>query len=375
MIRGTLASAAFALVACAALAATSASAQVEHWGSYGNGGALVGSPTPVPNLEDVVEVDASNNSSLALEANGTVWAWGENVRGQLGDGLTEASLTEAVQVQFPAGVKIVSIGEAQNAGYAIDSTGQGWSWGLVSPALCLGSGAEETLTPQMVPGITSASDVQGAAKHVLWLMKNGTVETCGTNGNGQLGIGGQVTNSSRPVLVPILNVAQISAGQKESCARTSEGAVYDWGSDLNGQIGNGVEEEEVNVPFRVPLAGPASEVSCGGDLPENGHTLALVRGALYAWGADATGQLGDGRRVNKPTPTLATATAPLSFVQVTASGAYSLGLTAAGTVYGWGSNAYKALNGSSQRFSLTPEAIFTGGVSEISSTAYNSVVR
>ena len=111
--------------------AASASAQVDRWGTYA--GAHVGDtetvPTPIANLKNVIAVDASNMSTYALESNGTVWATGGNGRGELGDNSFAESAPEAVQVEFPAGVKIVAIGEAENSGFAIDSTGQGWTWG------------------------------------------------------------------------------------------------------------------------------------------------------------------------------------------------------------------------------------------------------
>jgi alpha-tubulin suppressor-like RCC1 family protein len=345
--------------------AASTSAQVDRWGTYA--GAHVGDteivPTPIANLKNVIAVDASNMSTYALESNGTVWATGGNGRGELGDNSFAESAPEAVQVQFPAGVKIVAIGEAENSGFAIDSTGQGWTWG---EALC--SGSQEAVTPEKVPGMTEARAVQGGERHVLWLMKNGTVEVCGTNGNGQLGVGPLVERAKFPVVVPGLsNVVEVSAGEKSSCARTASGAVYDWGSDLNGQIGNGSEEEAVYEPFLVPLPGPASEVSCGGDLPTNGTTLALVGGEVFGWGADNGGQIGDEERSDEPTPT----GTGLHFAHIAAGGVESFGLTASGELYGWGHNAEHSM-GVLGKFHLVP-VLVTTHVLAVSATANNSM--
>lgn len=345
--------------------AASASAQVDRWGTYA--GAHVGDteklPTAIPNLDNVIAIDASNMSSYALDSSGTVWATGGNGRGELGNGTLLESAPEAVQVQFPAGVRIVAIGEAENSGFAIDSTGQGWTWG---EALC--ASTHLAMTPEKVPGITSAVAVQGAERHVLWLLKNGTVEACGDNTNGQLGVGPSVERSKGPLPVPGLsNVVEISAGEKSSCVLTASGAVYDWGSDLNGQVGNGSEEEAVYAPFHVPLAGPASAVSCGGLLPHNGTSLALVNGEVVGWGADKGGQVGDRGDENKPLPT----PTGLHYAHIVAGGVESFGLSASGELYGWGYNAEHCI-GVPGKFHPEPVLVATHVLS-VSATANNSM--
>lgn len=346
--------------------AASTSAAVDRWGTYA--GAYVGDtenvPTKIANLENVIAVDASNMSTYALESNGTVWATGGNGRGELGNGSLMESAPEAVQVQFPAGVKIVAIGEAEDSGFAIDSTGQGWTWG---EALCIKS--QEALTPEKVPGMTNAVAVQGGERHVLWLMQNGTVKTCGDNGSGQLGVGPLIERAKTPALVPSLsNVVEISAGEKSSCALTASGAVYDWGSNLNGQVGNGEEEQEaVYEPFHVPLAGPASAISCGGLLPHNGSALALVSGEVVGWGADKGGQVGDEGDENKPLPT----PTGLHYAHIVAGGVESFGLTAGGELYGWGYNAEHCLGVPGKNHDA-PALVATHVIS-VSATANNSM--
>jgi alpha-tubulin suppressor-like RCC1 family protein len=362
---------------CLMLSSPVSAATVKHWGSYGLADKQR-TPVAIPNLSNVSQIDAGNAMSYVLERNGTLWAFGENEVGELGDGLTKASLEEAVSVSFPSGVQIAAIGEAESSGYAIDSTGQGWAWGKGSEeSLCLGEGAEDLTKPEKVPGMTAATAVQGGSHHVLWLLKNGTVESCGSNRDGELGVGSGVKKSGAPVVVPGLsNVVEISAGEVSSCARTASGTVYEWGGDGHGQIGNGVKEKGVYTPYEVPLPGPASEVSCGGNKPIDGTTLALVKGTAYGWGADSFGQVGDGQMVDKFSPVVATATKSLGLTHVVASGASSLGLSAGGDVYAWGSNQGDALGASGgehvKKYSLTP-LLVDSGAEEISGTAFNSL--
>ena len=305
-------------------------------------------------------------SAYALESNGSVWAWGNNRVGQLGEG-SENSPSEAQPVPLPAGLKFTAIGEAEFVGIAIDSAGHAWAWGQGGPAPCLGRYGGFETPPTEVPGISNAVAVAGGGHHTIWLLSNGTVEACGNNAQGQLGVP-EINGSSTPVQVPGLsNVVEISAAERTSCARTASGAVYDWGANWDGQIGNGeTSEEGVFSPYEVPLPGPASEVSCGGNVPADDYTLALVNGQVYGWGADEAGQIGD-RSTGEKTIPVATG---LHFSQVVAGGATSYGLDASGKLWSWGSGFENSLGTGKTKNSLAP-AMVDEGVVAISATAHD----
>ncbi len=351
---------------------SSASAtRVKRWGSFfGTGESLtVEEPTAVEGLKEVTAMDASNTSAYFLEANGTEWAIGNDNHGQLGDGGEEAA-TIPVQVQLPAGIRIKAIGEAGGTGYAIGSNGEAFSWGAGAlGSLCLGPGVSKLSTPAEIPGIANAVAVQGGEDHVLFLLANGTVMACGTNTNGQLGIGTEGDGKSTVVPVPgLTSIVEISAGNRDSCALSKAGEVYDWGFNDEGQIGAGSTKLVFDSPLHVSLPGPASEISCGGDLIENSHTLALVKGQLYGWGCDNHGQVGDGQTTDKLSP-VATG---LHFSRVVASGAYSLGLDASGNVWSWGSRAGEGLGRGFEEPARVPAIVDTGATG-ISATAMDSL--
>lgn len=350
--------------------AASASGQVKRAGSYSIAGDRYTqtSPATVSGLEHVVALDASNSASYALESNGTVWAWGDGEDGQLGNGATRDS-TKPVQVRFPAGTHIVAIGEAQNNGYAVDSTGQGWAWGLGESASLCHRKSEAGPTP-IRTGVAEAVAVQGGQNHVLWLLANGTVEGCGSNIDGDLGLGEETNGVVTPTPIPGLSdIVQVSAGDHSSAALTASGELFMFGSNDHGQIGVGPEFENVYTPEQVPLPGPVSEVSAGGCANNNSHTLALVDGEVYGWGADRTGQVGDGATSEKYFP-VATG---LHFSKIVASGQSSLGLDSTGEVWAWGSASGGALgNGTASGEVLAP-VLVAAGASMISATAQNTL--
>jgi alpha-tubulin suppressor-like RCC1 family protein len=352
----------------------SAAAQVYHFGGYGLE-QLMPSPMLVDGLGEASAIDAGNASGYAL-VDGVEYAWGDNGRGQLGDGTLEDSETP-VRVKFPAGVTIAAIGEADKMGAAIDTSGQLWTWGEAGNQLCQGKAYQATnvLEPMKVAGVTTAREVKGGGHHLVWILTNGAVQTCGINNNGELG-NSTGRNSATPVNVTgLADIVEVSAGSNTSCARDGAGEAWDWGSDEWGQVGNGTSGKVIDTPYKLPLTRVTS-ISCGGGLPANGSTMALVGTAAYGWGNDTEGQLGDGGDAAKLTPTAASEIPALT--QLVTAGESSLGLTAAGEVLAWGSNERDALGqGVSVRKlarSLKPLPVARKAL-EISATATNAVYR
>ncbi len=334
---------------------------VYRWGGYrGGAGAHTNQqsrPTPVPGLSNVSALAAGNLANYALETNGEVFAWGNGRGGELGNGTHPFLQTTPVQVSFPAGTVVTAIAEGNARGYAIDSTGRGWTWGAAG-ALCR-SGS--TSVPKVVPGLPSnVVSVAGASGHVLWLTSTGDVFTCD-----------RFHRAPTKVATPG-PVAAVSAGNDVLTLLLQNGQVWDWGSNVFGQLGNGTfTSSAVPVQVQLPVGTFATQIYAGGDDAVDGHQVAVLNtGVLVAWGAGKAGQLGNGHRVNEPVPVTVALPAGVVVKEAVAGGSTSYVVDTNGNVWAWGNNNYGELGIGGRKGSLTPVVVDTG-VSLLMSTAAN----
>ncbi len=382
--------AAVGLAACSAAGAparsTSAAARrpgsagpmVYTFGVVGSLGAITAlqhdTPTPVTGIEGrVVQIASSNSDGYALTSAGTVWAWGAGANGELGNGTTPEDVTTAARVDFPAGVKITSLPNPMpfDAGLAIDSHGNVWGWGFdLGHELCLP--ALEPLRPMKLP-LTDVTLATGAREHALYY-SNGRVYACGDGTDGALGDGSTATTAS-PVAVTGLpageRVTALTSSWNGSGALMSNGSYYDWGYNAQGQLGDGSTADS-SVPVRVSLPGAVAQVSQGGSGKKNGQTLAILsNGAVWAWGAGASGQLGNGGTENSPVPIHITFPSSISVARVDSGGYACYAIDTAGRLWAWGSNDYGQLGlGNGVLQETTPTSVKID-LTQLSSTARN----
>jgi len=192
------------------------------WGGNGNGqlgnNTTIGSPTPVQvsSLTDISSVDAGANHSLALKSDGTVWAWGFNNHGQLGDGTNTDHL---IPVQVSSLTDVTAISGGGYRSFALKSDGTMWAWGSNGSGQLgdgtSGTGADKS-TPVQVKAsadtvLTDVTTISGGESHTLALKSNGTVWAWGANYDGQLGNDSKVS-SSIPVEIMSLAIEDDSGG-------------------------------------------------------------------------------------------------------------------------------------------------------------------
>ncbi|MBI2472804.1 MAG: IPT/TIG domain-containing protein [Planctomycetes bacterium] len=302
-------------------------------------------PVQVSGLSSVTAISAGKRYySLALKSDGTVWAWGDNSIGQLGDGTTTKRITP-VQVSSLSGVTAIVAGLYHSL--ALKSDGTVWAWGWNNYGQ-LGDGGTNwsSSTPIQVSGISGVIAISGRRDHSLALKSDGTVWVWGWNEDGQLG-DGTTTNRSTPVQVSsISSIAAIAGGDSHSLALKSDGTVWAWGNNSNGILGDGTTTNR-NTPVQVSGLSGVTAITSGG-----GNNLALKSdGTVCAWGLNGGGQLGDGTTTNRSTPVQVN---DLNRVTAIACGGHSLALKADGTLWAWGYNDYGQLGDGTTTNRTTP---------------------
>lgn len=279
-------------------------------GQLGNGGgADRSSPVTVSNLTDAVAVAAGDNHTCAVRQNGTVVCWGQNSDGQLGNGNTNDT-NVPVFVSNIGRAQAVSAGQFHTCVVTSDDFVSCWGgnrWGQ------LGDGTStDRLRPVRVAQLQQVSTVAAGYAHTCATEKTGSVKCWGSNEFGQLGIGGG-TASLRPAVVPgISNARQVSVGYRSSCV-VAAGAGYCWGNNEFGQLGNGSLQSS-RTPVSVSGAFPIAAVGVGDD-----HACFIADSlAVSCWGVNADGQLGRGDYVDQVAPNGLDASAYIAIEQIPA---------------------------------------------------------
>jgi alpha-tubulin suppressor-like RCC1 family protein len=319
------------------------------WGSNEEGelgnGTITNSdlPVPVSGLSGVTAISAGDESSLALLEDGNVMAWGTSEEGELGDGhFTGSDVPVTVSGLSGEGVQAISAGAEFSLAYAKDGlTRRVYAWGSNEAGQLAANKTTTSDVPVVTKGLgtRTTSAVSAGREFGLALQKEGTVLAWGDDEVAELGDGNDLGYSEVPVAVSgLTGVTAISAGEYHGLALLSNGTVRAWGDNESGQVGNGsTEEEEVEVPVPVSGLTGVTAISAAGE-----HSLALLsNGTVVAWGSNSDGQLGNGTFTNSDVPV---AVSGLSGVTAIAAGeVHSLALLSNGTVMAWGGNRYGQL--------------------------------
>ena len=323
-------------------------------------------PAQVGGLSGVVQMAGGWEHSLVLKSDGTVWAWGNNGSGRLGDGTTKDRPTP-IQIGSRA-VGFVTLAAGGHS-LAIKNDGSVWAWGG-NPDFELGDGtATDRWTPVQVRGLSGVVSVAAGGWHNLALKNDGSVWSWGLNDHMQLGDGTK-TNNRTPVRINGLSgVAAISAGNLHSLAVKRDGSVWAWGFNENGRLGDGTTTDR-STPVQVHGISGVMAIAVGSH-----HNLALKNdGSVWAWGQNGFGEVGDGTTTDRWLPVQVTG---ISGVTAIAAGAnHSFVLKSDGTVWAWGQNDYGALGDGTTKDRWTPvQATGLSGVAAIAAGGQHCLAR
>ena len=340
----------------------------------------------------IMQTVNGNGYSLALSADGTVYAWGRNEYGQLGNGVTATNSPTPVAVKTTGtsmdGKTIMQVAAGATHSLALATDGTIYAWGKNEYGQLGNDSTINSPIPVAVKTTGTPMDgkkiiqIHAGYEHSLALASDGTVYTWGRNNFGQLGKN-DATDAHIPAAVRTLGtpmagkiIVQLAAGNSQSIALASDGTVYTWGWNQYGQLGNGTTMNS-RIPVAVvtagtPLAGKTiSQIAAG-----NAHALAMTDdGTMYTWGWNQHGQLGNNSTINSSLPVIVKTTGtPLAgkmIIQITSGGSpNSLVLANDGTMYTWGWNRYGQLgNGTTGIDAKTPVAVSTAPPSALAPSA------
>jgi alpha-tubulin suppressor-like RCC1 family protein len=277
----------------------------------------------------------------------SLWCWGNNASGQIGDGTTTKRDAPVAVLATPAG-EVTSLGVGETHSCAVIA-GDAYCWGS-GGAGQLGDGRKDDSTvPVKVTGLPAGKVTQvSASTNFSCAVANNAAYCWGTNGTGQLG---NPVGAASGIPVPVANgsgglnnVTEISNGQDHACARVASGDVYCWGHNDNGTLGtskvnvDGVADSAMKVEG---LPGPAQKLAFAA-----WHACVIISGATWCWGTGTNGELGNGGTSHSTQPVaaigLATAVTTLALGGGPNDGDSSCAVRA-GEALCWGQNQYGRL--------------------------------
>ncbi|MCB0047760.1 MAG: hypothetical protein KDD92_20225 [Caldilineaceae bacterium] len=314
-------------------------------------------------MQDIEQIVTGSDHTCALTTAGGVKCWGVNGDGQLGIGTFTHQSTPTDVVGLSSGVAAIAGGWKHTC--ALMQTGGVKCWGDNEYGQLGDGSSSDKLTPTHVSGLSSGAAVISAGRsHTCALTTSGGVKCWGNNGDGQLGIG-TTTIHLTPISVTGLNsgVADVSTGRGHTCALMTTGGVKCWGDNEYGQLGDGSKVNRLTPTNVVGLGSSMATINAG-----NYYTCALTTaGGAKCWGDNNFSQLGDGSSVTKTTPVNVVGLSS-GVVSIGSGRRHNCATTASGAAKCWGDNEYGQLGDGSAVSRLTPTNVvgLNSGIAAIS---------
>jgi alpha-tubulin suppressor-like RCC1 family protein len=362
---GSLCSAAFAETDAVTLTATPADGwSFSGWSGACSGGGVTCSLTLTesstvnaifsdtgPNYLDRLATGTSFTCAVTDSGQAKCWGWGFD--GQLGDGTGGKRLTPVDVIGLGEDISTIAAGGSHSC--ALDAIGGVACWGNNSDRQLGIPSVSRAVSPQNVPDLPSGvASISLGGTHSCALMREGGVKCWGDGAYMKLGFNTFLQDIVSPASVPNLEtgVKAIAAGSEHSCALRNSGAVWCWGRNLGGALGNGSPTGESEPGPVVGLNSGVISISAGG-----GHSCAVHKfGNVMCWGANTFGELGDGTTTHRSTPVYVESL-NADFKTVATGSSHTCGLTVSGGVWCWGSNGDGQLGDGTTISRTTPVAV------------------
>ena len=285
-----------------------------------------------------------------------LWTWGTGTSGQLGNNTATNRTTPVTTFAGGTNWKQVAGGFSHTA--AIKTDGTLWTWGYNTNGQLGDNAVISRSTPVTTfAGGTNWKQVSGGENHTAAIKTDGTLWTWGFNGYGQIG-DNTATNRSTPVTTFAggTNWKQVACGNNHTAAIKTDGTLWTWGGNSFGRLGDNTAVNR-STPVTTFAGGTNwKQVSCGGN-----HTAAIkTDGTLWIWGNNASGQLGDNTATNRSTP-VTTFAGGTNWKQVAGGDNHTAAIKTDGTLWTWGFNGYGQIGDNTATNRTTPVTTFAGG--------------
>lgn len=269
--------------------------------------------------------------------------------------------------QGDSGVVQLALGDSHSCARLVDGTVKCWGYngyGLLGD----GTATSYKVTPTPVPGLMDVAELALGDWHTCVRLAGGAVQCWGRNDYGQIGGGTAGTGQPTPMLVSgLTDVDELALGAQHTCAHLSSGAVDCWGWNVSGQLGDGTWKDK-STPTPVPGLAGVAQLALG----EYHSCARLTDGTAQCWGNNnQSGQLGDGTKLDKPTPTPVLGLADV--VELAVGGWHGCAVSTGGTVQCWGDNSAGQLgDGTSGPGNLQPAPVPVPGLTGVVELALGS---
>lgn len=295
-------------------------------------------------LSNGTTISASSLHTCLLTRDGTVRCWGDNSHGELGDGTTETRYTPVDVVGLTGDVRIITAGVDHTC--ALMTEGGVWCWGNNYNGQ-LGDGTtEDRLLPVGVVGLTEeVTAIAAGSDHTCAVTASGNVKCWGFNAWGLTGEGSTDRSSTPMDLNGLVDVTAITAGENHTCALTGGGGVKCWGA--TGTLG--VASFDNGPVTATGLTEGVTAIAAGA-----GHTCAVKGEQALCWGANGSGQLGNGAQTTVELMPVEVSGLSGNIVALSAGMVHTCALLGDGGVQCWGGNSLAQLGDGTTTLRTTP---------------------
>jgi alpha-tubulin suppressor-like RCC1 family protein len=339
------------LAAAAAAATTGDGSNLWGLGSNNNGqlgigvsgGSVNSSPVQVLGGGTFISVSGGQKFQTAVKDDNTLWSWGYTYNGRLGNGSTTPNISTPVQIgSLTDWAKVTSFNKGS---HGIKTDGTLWGWGANIHGE-VGNGTTTAYSSPIQIGALTDWLKGGSQQHSsIFIKTDGTAWAWGSNGGGQLGIGDDDARSSPVQIGALTTWAQVAMGDGFCFGILTDGTLWSWGHTASGIGGRGTDQwaDRISSPAQIGALTDWAQIA-----PGDGHALAVkTDGTLWAWGSNSSGRLGDGTTTNRSSPVQIGALTTWSKVSVMAYGS-SAGIKTDGTLWTWGKGQYGATGHANQ---------------------------